>query len=32
VDLFVEYKSDEWARACGAVTDWDREMYLEFLP
>jgi glutamine synthetase len=32
VDLFIEYKSDEWARACGAVTDWDREMYLEFLP
>jgi glutamine synthetase len=31
-DLFLEYKADEWARACGAVTDWDRDMYLEFLP
>ncbi|MGL5912069.1 MAG: glutamine synthetase family protein, partial [Phycicoccus sp.] len=30
--LFLEYKADEWARACGAVTDWDRDMYLEFLP
>jgi glutamine synthetase len=32
VQLFVDYKSDEWARSCGAVTDWDRDMYLEFLP
>ena len=30
--LFVEYKSDEWQRACGVVTDWDRAQYLEFLP
>ena len=31
-DLYLELKSDEWARACGAVTDWDRSMYLEYLP
>lgn len=30
--LFVACKRDEWARACAAVTEWDREMYLEFLP
>lgn len=28
---YVATKSDEWARACGAVTDFDREMYLEHL-
>ena len=28
---YVAVKSDEWARACGAVTDFDREMYLEYL-
>jgi glutamine synthetase len=31
-DLLMEYKADEWARYCGIVTDWEREMYLEFLP
>jgi len=33
-DLAEQYsaiKFDEWARACGAVTDFDREMYLEYL-
>lgn len=30
-DFYAEVKFDEWARACGAVTDFDREMYLEFL-
>src|SRR5690606_20890760 len=25
-DLYLELKADEWARACGAVTDWDRNM------
>ncbi|MGJ5830524.1 glutamine synthetase family protein [Streptomyces ossamyceticus] len=30
--LFGRLKADEWARSCGAVTDWDREMYLEYLP
>ncbi|MBE8515951.1 glutamine synthetase [Amycolatopsis sp. H6(2020)] len=32
MSLYAELKADEWARACGAVTDWDREMYLEYLP
>lgn len=31
-DTFVEIKRDEWQRACGAVTDWDRDMYLSYLP
>lgn len=30
-DFYAEVKFDEWARACGAVTEFDREMYLEFL-
>ncbi|CAN5350113.1 glutamine synthetase family protein [soil metagenome] len=30
-DEYVAMKFDEWARACGAVTDFDRDMYLEFL-
>jgi glutamine synthetase len=29
---FVEYKTDEWERYCGAVTEWHREMYLRALP
>ena len=29
---FIELKTDEWHRACGAVTDWDREMYLHYIP
>jgi glutamine synthetase len=29
---FMELKTDEWHRACGAVTDWHREMYLRYLP
>lgn len=32
VELYLEYKSDEWARFCGAVTDWEREMYWDELP
>jgi glutamine synthetase len=28
---YTDMKFDEWARACGAVTDFDREMYLEYL-
>lgn len=32
LDTFGEIKRDEWYRACGAVTDWDREMYLNYLP
>lgn len=31
-DAFVEYKTDEWERFCGAVTDWHREMYLKAIP
>jgi glutamine synthetase len=31
-DLYVEYKSDEWARFCGAVTDWERDLYWDDLP
>jgi glutamine synthetase len=30
-DQYSAVKFDEWARACGAVTDFDRDMYLEFL-
>ena len=26
--LLVSLKGDEWARFCGAVTDWERDMYL----
>ncbi|MDL4776510.1 glutamine synthetase family protein [Actinomadura xylanilytica] len=31
-DLYLELKSDEWARFCGAVTDWERDMYTEAIP
>jgi glutamine synthetase len=31
-DLYVTYKSDEWARFCGTVTDWEFAMYAEALP
>jgi glutamine synthetase len=26
--LLIALKGDEWARFCGAVTDWERDMYL----
>ncbi len=32
VDLYVQCKGDEWARYCGAITDWERTMYLEWVP
>ncbi|GAA5052027.1 glutamine synthetase [Thermocatellispora tengchongensis] len=32
VDLYTSLKRDEWARFCGAVTDWERMMYAEELP
>ena len=32
LDTFVAIKRDEWARSCGAVTDWARDMYLHYLP
>ena len=28
----LEYKTDEWERFCGTVTEWHREMYLRALP
>lgn len=31
-DLLVAYKTDEWARFCGAVTDWEHQMYAEAAP
>ncbi|MFF0447897.1 glutamine synthetase family protein [Streptomyces sp. NPDC004609] len=31
-DLYHAYKSDEWARFCGAVTDWEHMMYSEDTP
>ncbi|WP_405647726.1 glutamine synthetase family protein [Streptomyces uncialis] len=30
--LYHAYKSDEWARFCGAVTDWEHMMYSEDTP
>jgi glutamine synthetase len=32
LDTFVAIKQDEWERACGAVTDWHRDMYLDHIP
>jgi glutamine synthetase len=32
LQTFLELKTDEWQRACGAITDWDRETYLHYLP
>jgi glutamine synthetase len=31
-DTFVAIKRDEWERACGAVTEWHRDMYMDYLP
>ncbi|MHA7179370.1 glutamine synthetase family protein [Arthrobacter sp. MDB2-24] len=31
-DVLIELKEDEWARYCGAVTDWDHDMYWESIP
>jgi glutamine synthetase len=31
-DTFLAIKQDEWERRCGAVTEWDREMYMDYLP
>jgi glutamine synthetase len=30
--VFHDYKRDEWERYLAAVTDWEREQYLEVLP
>jgi glutamine synthetase len=31
-DVFMHYKRDEWERYLAAVTDWEREEYLDVLP
>ena len=31
-DVYMHYKRDEWQRFLGAVTDWERERYLDVLP
>ena len=31
-DVFHHYKRDEWERYLAAVTDWERDEYLEVLP
>jgi len=31
-DLLVDYRSDEWARFCGYVTDWEKDTYWEDAP
>lgn len=31
-DLLIDLKSDEWARFCAHVTDWERDMYADYIP
>jgi glutamine synthetase len=31
-DVYMHYKRDEWERFLAAVTDWERERYLDVLP
>jgi glutamine synthetase len=31
-DVFMHYKRDEWERYMAAVTDWEREQYLDVMP
>ena len=31
-DVFMHYKRDEWEQYLAAVTDWERERYLDILP
>src|SRR5919106_1399521 len=31
-DVFMHYKRDEWERFLSAVTDWERDRYLDILP
>ena len=31
-ELYTEFKRDEWARFCGAVTDWEDMMYRQWIP
>lgn len=30
--IYAEFKQDEWARYCGALTDWEFEMYRSWIP
>lgn len=30
--LYRDLKADEWGRSCGVVTEWEREMYMDYLP
>ena len=30
--VFLDLKRDEWARSCGAITDWALETYLDYAP
>jgi glutamine synthetase len=31
-ELYTKFKRDEWARFCGAVTDWEDMMYRQWIP
>ena len=31
-DVYMHYKRDEWESYLAAVTDWEREKYLDVLP
>lgn len=31
-DLYRDLKADEWARYCSVVTEWERNMYTDYLP
>ena len=31
-DLLVDFHADEWARFCGYVTDWERDLYWHATP
>ena len=31
-DVFMHYKRDEWESYLAAVTDWEREKYLDVMP
>ena len=31
-EVFFDLKRDEWARSCGAITDWALETYLNYTP
>ena len=32
VSIYTKLKEEEWARYCGSITEWDREMYWETMP